>query len=81
MKKLLLFTMLLPMMVSAQWVNVNGVFYEKKPDGTYKVIKHPIGKYRGDITISIKLIFGDACEVVPKLQLEVLGITALLSHC
>lgn len=52
MKKLLLFTMLLPMMVSAQWVNVNGVFYEKKPDGTYKVIKHPIGKYRGDITIS-----------------------------
>lgn len=53
MKKLffLLLAMMLPMMASAQ-ENVNGAYYEKTPDGNYKVVKHPFGDYRGEITIS-----------------------------
>lgn len=43
--------MFLPMLASAHEY-YNGVYYEMKPDGTYKVVKHPSGKYSGEITIS-----------------------------
>lgn len=51
MKKLLflLLTMMLPMMASAQ-ERIGWIYYEKKADGTYKVVK-PGYEYSGEITI------------------------------
>lgn len=52
MKKqvILLLVMLFPLIVGAQ-ESFLGVYYEKKTDGTYKVVKHPSGEYSGIITI------------------------------
>lgn len=52
MKKLLflLLAVLLPMMASAQEC-IDGIYYEKTSDGTYKVVKHSTAFYSGEITI------------------------------